>query len=280
MEVTVQARAMTGMHSFVTPLGLVFALIVGACQQQGSSTESQATMQQRARDAYEQHKQAAIRINDLAYDIQSQSDANALVSAIATLFEKELPPVWIASGITERVAKAEYQSFRDPDKRIPEQRIADVWNQYVRDIDAPKEAIVTVPEIHNMRDAEHTVARVLWARGQQTVWAMPNIYAVGADDKVSDGCRAVETIRVIYDLYRFENLRSSRDRVRKGILVSEQVKGRAAKPETQEHGSVLLAAHTDDNPVRPAERRYLQEHSSFTYEQLLLRLFDELLPDK
>ena len=63
-------------------LGLVFALIVAA-PQQGSSTESQATMQQRAHDEYERHKQAAIRINELAGRIQSEADASAFVSEIA-----------------------------------------------------------------------------------------------------------------------------------------------------------------------------------------------------
>jgi hypothetical protein len=93
-------------------LGLVFALIVAACQQQGSSTESQATMQQRARDEYEHHKQAAIRINELAGRIQFQSeaDASALVSEIAGLLAKELPPAWASGGIRQRVAHAEYEA--------------------------------------------------------------------------------------------------------------------------------------------------------------------------
>jgi hypothetical protein len=46
-------------------LGLVFTLVVAALQQ-GSSAEPQAAIQQRAQDEYERHKQAAIRINELA----------------------------------------------------------------------------------------------------------------------------------------------------------------------------------------------------------------------
>ena len=57
---------MTGMHSFLIPLGIVFALIVAAPQQDSRSTESQATMKQQAHDEYERHKQSAIRINELA----------------------------------------------------------------------------------------------------------------------------------------------------------------------------------------------------------------------
>ena len=129
-----------------------------------------------------------------------------------------------------------------------------------------------------MRDAERTVALLLWARDQQTIWTMPNIYAVGQDGKVSDGCRAIEAIRVIYDLDRFQNLRSARERVKKGILASEQVKDRSADSTRKPQGGVLLAAHAEDNPVSSAERHYLQDHGSIAYDQLLIRLFDELLP--
>jgi hypothetical protein len=46
---------------------------------------------------------------------------------------------------------------------------------------------------------------------------MPNIYAVGPDEKVADGCRAVEALRVVWDIAnQVENLRSARERVQKG----------------------------------------------------------------
>jgi hypothetical protein len=72
-------------------LGLVFALIIRAPQQDNRSTESQATMKQQAHDEYERHKQSAIRINELARRIHSEADASAVVSEIAGLFAKELP---------------------------------------------------------------------------------------------------------------------------------------------------------------------------------------------
>jgi len=254
-------------------------LLLFAAQPQNGSADSATNMQQRAHEEYERHRQVAIRINDLAAQVQSEADDKAIVEEIAALFSKEMPPAWLASGVNQRVARAEYLSARGPANRIPEQRIVDVWNQYVREIGAPEEALVTTVEIHNMRDAEYTVAKHLWGRSNQTIWTMPNIYAVGTDDKVAEGCRAIEGIRVFYDLYRFpQNLRSARDRVRKGIVVSEQVKTRTADSTSQTKGSVLLAAHADDNPVRSAERRYLQEHGSLAYDQLLKRLFDELFP--
>jgi hypothetical protein len=154
-------------------LALVLALIVLTLQQ-GGFTESQATMQQRAHDEYERHKQSAIRINELAGRIQTEADASALVSEIAGLFAKELPPAWASSIIRQRVAHAEYEAVRNPVRFIPEQRIVDVWNQYAREMGAPDEAIVSVAEIHNMRDASFTAAQLMWTRGNQTIWTMPN----------------------------------------------------------------------------------------------------------
>src|SRR5438445_8042066 len=120
-------------------LGLVFALVVAAFQQ-GGFAGPQAAIQQRAHDEYERHKQAAIRINELAGRIHAEADASAIVSEIAGLFAKELPPTWASSSIRQRVAHAEYETIGNPAKLIPEQRIVDVWNQYVREIGAPDEA--------------------------------------------------------------------------------------------------------------------------------------------
>jgi hypothetical protein len=260
-------------------LGLVFALIIGAPRQNSRSTESQATMTQQAHDEYERHKQSAIRINELARRIHSEADASALVSEIAGLFAKELPPAWASGSIRQRVAHAEYESVRNPVTLIPEQRIVDVWNQYVKEIGAPDEAIVSVAEIHNMRDGSFTFAQLMWARGNQTIWTMPNLFALGPDGGVADSCRALDAIRVIHDLESlFQNLRGARDRLRKGIVPSKEIKKRVGDPNTQLHGTVRLEAHADTNPTRPAEQRYVQEHGTVAYDLLLARSFDALFP--
>lgn len=259
-------------------LELVFTLVVSALQQ-GSSAEPQSSIQQRAHDEYERHKQNAIRINELAGRIQSEADASAVVSEIAGLFPRELPPTWASGGIRERVAHAEYEAARNPARLIPEERIVDVWNQYVKEIGAPDEAIVSVAEIHNMRDGLFTVAQLMWARGHQTIWTMPNVFALGRDGKVADGCRALEVIRVIHDLDGlFQNLRGARDRLRSGIVLSDEIKRRVGEPNAQPRSTARLEAHADTNPIRPAEQRYVQEHGSIAYDQLLKRLFDQLFP--
>ncbi|HXM08620.1 MAG TPA: hypothetical protein VN946_01585 [Terriglobales bacterium] len=259
-------------------LGLIFALTV-AVPQQNDSTESQTSVQQPANGVYERHKEAAIRINELAGRIHSEADASAIVSEIANLFSKELPPAWTSKGIRQRIARAEYDAVREPPKLIPEQRIVDVWNQYVREIGAPDEAIVFVAEIHNMRDGSYTVAHLMWARGIQNIWTMPNVYALQSNGKVADGCRALEAIRVIQDLDDlFQNLRGARDRLQRGIVPSEEIEKRAKDSTPRPHSTARLEVHTDSNPIRPAEQRYIQEHGSVAYAQLLVRLFDELFP--
>lgn len=163
---------------------------------------------------------------------------------------------------------------------VPEQRIADVWNQYVREIEAPDEALVTVAEIHNMRDGTLTAVRLMWERGSQTIWTMPNLFALGSDGKVADGCRAVEAIRVMHDLERFfQNLRAARDRLQRGIVPSEQIKKHHVDPNRARLQSVArLEAHTAENPVRTAEQRYVQQNGPTPYGDLLQRLFEALFP--
>jgi hypothetical protein len=79
------------MLSFVIPLRIVFALIIGAPQQDSRSTESQATMKEQAHDEYERHKQSAIRINELAGRIQSEADASAVVMESRVFSQKNCP---------------------------------------------------------------------------------------------------------------------------------------------------------------------------------------------
>ena len=197
-------------------ISLALSLVMACLQESGSSS-------------YERHRQAAIGINDLAGRIHSEAEASAYVSALAVLFEKELPSAWTHHDILHRIAHAEFDSVGKPPKLIPEQRIADVWNRYVREIGAPDEALVNAAEIHNMRDGTLTVAQMMWSRGHQTNWTMPNAFAVGSEGKVADGCRALEAVRIMHDLEQlFQNLSSARERLRKGIVLSDELKSQSA----------------------------------------------------
>src|SRR5712671_1815037 len=123
---------------------LVLTLVFGYPQQESPKPEEQAAAQQQASLLRERHRQAAIRMNELAAHINSEADARAFVDAVADMFADSLPPAWATRGIRERIARAEYEAVSDPLRQVPEQRIADVWNKYVREIGASEEAVVTV----------------------------------------------------------------------------------------------------------------------------------------
>src|SRR5260370_19314411 len=226
-------------------------------------------------------RQQAIQLNELASRIESEPVSETLVNNVAEMFKSELPPAWATSVIRQQVALAEYKSATDVSYLIPEERIAEVWNEYVREIRAPDEAIVTVAEIHNVRDAQYASGQVLWKRNQnQSVWTMPNIVAVGPDGKVAKGCRALETIRLIFSMdMLFENVLSARKQVQDGIVVSDDIARRANSSPQSERVAATLRAATDTNPLHPAEQRYIRERGRDSFNLLLARLFAKLFPD-
>ena len=226
-----------------------------------------------AQTEYAKYKQAVIQANDLAGHLHSEADAITYVSEIAFLFPKELDPAWANSGILHQLAYAEYESANNVAKLIPEQQVANVWNQYVREIGAPTEAMATPAEIHNIRDFRLTGAQAAWAADRATRWSLPNMYAVGSDGRVAGGCRAVEALSVIYDLNGFSPLISARERVSKGIVPSEEAKN--PKP----HGTLRIVVRGGPvNPMDSARRDYVKVHGSQVYDRLLTRLFSELFP--
>ncbi len=265
-------------------LWLILALAFTDPQQSTPTPDEQATMRQRAQLEHERHRQAVVQLNELAGRIHSEADALAFVEGIADIFAGYLPPAWAGPSIRQRVAHAEYEAISDPSRLIPEQRIADVWNEYVREIGAPEEAVVNAAEIHSMRDADYAIGQAMWTRGMnEAIWTMPNIYATGPDGKISDACRAIEALRVIHDLdVMFDNLRGARDRLRKGIVASDEIKEhlKNADPNQKTGFRVLVRAELREstNPLRPAEYRYMREHGLDNFNQLLERLFVELFP--
>jgi hypothetical protein len=85
-------------------------------------------------------------------------------------------------------------------------------------------------------------------------------------------------VRVTHDLDAlFQNLRIARDRLKNGIVLSDEIKNHASGADSHPQTASRLEIYSDNNPVRLAEQRYSQEHGSWAYQQLLQRLFDELL---
>jgi hypothetical protein len=283
---------------------LVAALLLGAPRQadpsqpgprqlQAGPSQPQWTPEQREqirqkqeqfRLQHEPTRQRAIHINDLAGNIQSEADARAYVDAVAEELTGHRHMSWTTRSIRHRVAHAEYQAATDSSHQIPEERIVDVWNEYVREIDAPAETLVTVAELHNLRDAMYTSASKLAWKPEfgQSIWTMPNIYALGADGKVASGCRALEALKIIHDMHDiFPVVLSARARVQKGVLVSDLIKKREENPAPV--GKTVLTvggfhASSVFNSVEPFAYRYQAEHGERAYQQLLRRLFAELFP--
>jgi hypothetical protein len=124
----------------------------------------------------EPRRQAAIRINEMAANIHSEKDARAFVDAVAEELTNHKHLMWAALTYRRRVAHAEYEAVSDPGNLISEQRVADVWNEYVREIDAPEQALISVDEIHRMRVGRYRMSKMLWQREfGQTIWTMPNV---------------------------------------------------------------------------------------------------------
>ncbi len=252
-------------------LSFVLAVVLTLAFAQSSAEQSS--------DNAEEYRKQAIELNSMAGAIRSEADARKLIDTLAEIFAKRLPPPWATTAIRERLAHAEYQAVSDSPQLIPEERVTSVWNDYVRAVGAPEETLVTATEIHWLRDAHFSLGQRAWARGgYETFWNIPNIYAVGSDGKLAGGCRALEVLRIIWDLDNaFVNVRSAREGIRKGILVSARVRQQMEKPDTANTRFEARAGIRID-PVGPAERRYIQEHGLANYYLLLDKLFNELFP--
>jgi hypothetical protein len=259
---------------------LLFSFVFSYPRQESPKAEELAAAKREASLRYERYREEAIRMNEMAARINSEADARAFVDAVADMFADSLPPSWVTGGIRERIAHAEYEAVSNPLRQIPEQRIADVWNRYVREVGASEEAIITTAEIHSMRDATFATGQVVWSRGMsQSAWTMPNIFAIGGDGKVAEGCRAVEALRILYDLDRsFDNLRSARERLRKGVVASDAIKKSLENTKANQKTSARLEIRVDSSPLRAAEYKYVHDHGADHLYQLAEVLFDELFP--
>ena len=246
-------------------------------------TDPAQLQRQRAAEVRESARQAAIHVNRLAGNIHSEADAQAFVDAVAEHFTGSLLQSWMTRRVRRRVARAEYAAVSDPSRLIPEQRVAEVWNAYVRELDAPEETLVSVAELHNLRDATYTMNKSMWKKEQfpQSLWTVPDVYAVDAQGKVAGGCRAIEALRILHDMsFSYQSVLGARERVRKGVLVSDSVAPReqnsTPRPQTMR---AELRATRDANPVRLAEYHYVQAHGEPDYQRLLERLFVQLFPE-
>ena len=253
----------------------------------GFSPEQLEQIKQKMEQARRQHepiRREAIRINELAGNIHSEADARKLVDSVAEVLTNHRHLFWAGKAIRRRVANAEFESASDPAHLISEQHIVDIWNEYVREIDAPAETLITAAELHNFREASYQLnSRYGWKNElSQSIWTMPNVYAVHEDGQLANGCRALEALKIIHDIHEhFINLQAARQRLQRTTGTQESVKEPTKEASISAKPGIawgVLHAGVSADPIRPAVYRYRQEHGSHAYNQLVRRLFDELFP--
>lgn len=219
----------------------------------------------------------AIAINDLAGNIHSANDAHRLVDLVAAEFNKELPPKWATRSIRNRIARAEYAAAADPGSLIPEQRVADAWNDYLQKIGAPQETFVTAAEIHALRDRYFTSAQLGWADEGKNVWTVPNIYAVGTDGKVANGCRALEVLNIVWQLANQpELLPGTRELMKKGQRMSDFYKDPTKPPSRGSATFSVSVRQAPPNPVDIAAMNYMRDHGVRAFNTAIEGLLKDL----
>jgi hypothetical protein len=208
------------------------------------------------------YQEQAIRLNELAGNIHSVEDARALVDFVVELFQKQLPPAFVSSSsLSDKVARAEFAAVSSPQHLIPESRVAELWNTYVQTIQAPQESQVTVAEIHNLRDALFTGARLSWMQGRRAIWAVPTIYSTQDNGSMASGCRAIECIRIFWDLANIPaNLAAARVRISQGVLNSELLGPDHKDSSAATQHSYVVSGTMPRNLIQVATREYVTKN--------------------
>ena len=244
----------------------------------GSHGPSPEAMRQIA-ERWRLMREHANAINDLAGHIQSPDDARKLVDLVADEFSKELPPRWATRSIRSRIVHAEYETAYDPGTLIPEQHVADAWNDFLQKISAPPETYVTAAEIHTLRDTYYVTSQLSWARNNQNIWTVPNIYAIGPDGKVANGCRAIEVLNILWQLANQpEALESTRNLIATNHRFSDDFKNPSKPPAPGSEKSYMTVqvVRMPPNPIEQAAQRYMHDHGVRAFNKTIEGLLQDL----
>jgi hypothetical protein len=242
---------------------LFAAALLPICLLSAQQQRPQRVPQQASHDALQG---PVSTINDLAGHIQSLDDARKLVDLVAAELSHELPPRWTTRSIRNRIARAEYESAYDPGALIPEHHVADAWNDYLQKIGAPQEVYVTATEIHTLRDISYVTSQHIWARGDENIWLVPNIYAVGQNGKVANGCRALEALNI---LWRLANYPQTLEGTRELIKTDQSVIG-------IENGQLVIGRAMPPNLVQQAALKYMHVHGVHALDSAMEGLLHDL----
>jgi len=249
---------------FLSPIALYTSRFLGA-----RAVKAQAPIDGR--------KQAE-ELNQLASTIETPADARRFVDFLADIFSRDAPSGWTRNSLRNLIAQAEFAAVSDPQKTIPKARLAEAWNRYVDTLQAPGDQKVTAEELHNLRDAIWTSARLAWKGNRGNFWAVPSIYATLPDGDLAPGCRAVESIRLLWDLANMpDNLKGARDRVSKGQLSSDIFRKELQSPQLTLTGARMSFSEGKVNPVWLAQRNYAQAKGKKAFNQAVVAMLTKTL---
>lgn len=125
------------------------------------------------------------QIDQFGARIQTEANAKAYVGALVKRWLPEANPQ--LAEFEDRLARAEYAAVRDPNKLIPEVRIADTFNKLLDEWGLSSWPRVTIPELHALR--------LLYAPTNypDSVARLPN-------ESIAPRCRPTEALFLLYAL--------------------------------------------------------------------------------
>jgi hypothetical protein len=224
------------------------------------------------------YRERAQELNRLAANVRTPDDARRLVDFIADLFADTIPHGWLNGSLLERIAQAEFSAATDEQKLIPEQRIAAAWNGFADTLHTPDDCRITSAEVYYLRDGFWAGARAMWDRSPGNFWAVPSIYATRPDGGLAAGSRAIEAIRVLWDLANQpDNLKGARDRVAKGELFSDVLRQEQRRPPATSAMGSYVVARAYVNPVWAAQRQYIQENGMRAFRNSVVMMLERTL---
>jgi hypothetical protein len=127
------------------------------------------------------------RIDELGEEarIQSEPDAEAYVGAFLEKFKLNEVEPRVVGMWKARLARAELDALRHPEKRIPEEAVAETFNQLMDRWNGPAWTRISVEELHVLRAAI-------------SVGLFPRSMPRSSGGEISRNCRPTEALYLMY----------------------------------------------------------------------------------
>lgn len=203
------------------------------------------------------------QINDLAAPehLQTEADAMKYIAALWTHFNLDS---FEDQGFKERLGESEFLAVQNPSARVSNARIADVFNELMREISAPASMRVTEDEVFRFRKR-----LVYFPRAS---FVFPNLFARTSDGNLDQQARPIEALFVIYLLQYGSNIEAIKQPVE---VPNGQMKARSTITTT-----VVTGPSPREAEYNAAVEQYFRAHSEAAIKQSTDRLLSKLLADQ